>query len=70
MTTEDFEAACAREGITVHRRKLNSGLRGFYLRQNGESSITIDSRLRGTEKLLTEFHELGTTSCTTATGRS
>jgi Zn-dependent peptidase ImmA (M78 family) len=59
MTTADFEAACAREGITVRRKALHDGLLGYYLRTPAGPSITINSRLKGDEKLRTEFHELG-----------
>jgi Zn-dependent peptidase ImmA (M78 family) len=59
MTTEDFEAACAREGIAVRRKPLHDGLQGYYLRTPAGPSITVDSGLRGAQKLLTEFHELG-----------
>lgn len=59
MTSRDFEEACNREGITVIRRRFTSSIRGFYMRQNGEPFIYIDSRLRGFNRLFVEFHELG-----------
>lgn len=58
MTTEDFERVCQREGITVHRAVIGRGIRGIYFRRDGEPHIIITPRLRGTEKLRVEFHEL------------
>lgn len=58
LTTEDFERTCEREGVTVERSRLRDGLRGFYYRLQDRPHINLDSRLKGTEKLFVEFHEL------------
>jgi Zn-dependent peptidase ImmA (M78 family) len=59
LTGEDFERACRREGITVERRPIKTKrgkVFGYYDRDG--KTIGIDSRLKGAQKLLTEFHEL------------
>jgi Zn-dependent peptidase ImmA (M78 family) len=60
MTKADFNQTCEREGILVLRLPLSSmGIRGACGRLQGIPFIWIDSRLRGIERLRTEFHELG-----------
>lgn len=58
LTTEDFERACAREGVTVLRRALPKGINGLYTMATERPCIFIDSRLRGARKVTAEFHEL------------
>lgn len=59
MTTEDFMLACEREGITVRYQVIYKSVRGLFFRVKGFPFITIHPRLKGSEKLYTEFHELG-----------
>jgi len=59
LTSEDFERACAREGIAVRRERIpDETARGYYSPGGGSPFIVIDARLRGRRKLLAEFHEL------------
>jgi Zn-dependent peptidase ImmA (M78 family) len=59
MTKSDFSQTCEREGIIMLRLPLPNGINGMYTRMHNTPIIWIDSRLRGTERLRTEFHELG-----------
>jgi Zn-dependent peptidase ImmA (M78 family) len=58
MTSQDFAEVCEREGIAVIRTRLQ-GVSGAYKRVKGTPTIWIDSRLRGVQRVRTEFHELG-----------
>lgn len=59
MTSRDFAEVCQREGITVKRHRFAGSIRGAHCCLRGRHFIFIDSRLRGLDKLVVEFHELG-----------
>lgn len=58
LTHDDFEHFCEVENILLIEAPLTFW-RGVYYVDQGRPVITLDSRLRGPDRLLTAWHEAG-----------
>lgn len=58
LTYEDFEQFCEREGVLLYDLPP-SRWRGFYTVHRDTHVIALDRRLRGWQRTLTAYHELG-----------
>lgn len=56
LSEVDFYSICRHFNVSVTEMPLSTG--GFYYRVLGRDFIAIDSRLRGTKRLVVLFHEL------------
>lgn len=58
LTFDDFEEFCEVENILLIEARLRYW-RGFYCIHNEQPAIVLDQQLRGPERLLTAWHEVG-----------
>jgi len=57
LTFDDFLAVCQRERVVVYETRMR--WRGLYFFDSGQPVILLDERLRGHQRTLTAWHELG-----------